>query len=160
MPNINHQTKGFYGDPLVWGPHAWDFMLAVAMTYPDNPSEEIALRYKNFFTSLADILPCVVCREHYKINLSDLPIDAYLGNSKLLTKWVVQIHNTVNRKNNKKIVGFEEALKLFFERNKHKLNLDSKFKINYWLVAGISIPIILAIAYFYQNHQNQSSSSN
>ena len=149
-----HDNKAFYADPKIWGPHAWDFMLSVAMTYPDNPSEDVANRYKNFYYSLADVLPCLVCREHYKENLQSLPLDNYLGNSKLLSKWVVQIHNIVNRINKKRIVGYEEALKLYFENNKEKLGVKSKPEINYWLVSSVIIILILTTAYFYQNHLN------
>ena len=150
------EKKSFFADPNVWGPHAWDFMLAVAMTYPDNPDEETANRYKNFYYSLADVLPCIVCRDHYRQNLQELPIENYLGNSKLLSKWVIQLHNIVNRINKKKIVGYEEGLKMFYENNKHKLSKKGQFKINYWVVGGVSITIILVAAYFYQNHQNQN----
>ena len=108
-----------------------------------------------FYYSLADVLPCVVCREHYKKNLQELSIENYLGNSKLLSKWVIQIHNFVNKINKKKIVGYEEGLKLFYENNKNRLQ-KKNFEINYWVVGGISITIVLVIAYFYQNHQNQN----
>lgn len=155
MSHINHLSKGFYADPIIWGSCAWDFMLAISMTYPDNPDEDTALRYKNFYYSLTDVLPCVVCRDHYKQNISKvLPIDNYLGNSKLLSKWVIQMHNIVNRKNNKKVVGYDEALKLYFERNKHKAGLDVKFKINYWILSIILIILTLITGYFYQNHLN------
>lgn len=148
------EKKAFFADPKVWGPHAWDFMLAVAMTYPDNPDEETANNYKNFYYSLANVLPCIVCRDHYRQNLQELPIENYLGNSKLLSKWIVQIHNIVNRINKKKIIGYEEGLKLFYENNKNRLEKKNNFKVNYWVVAGISITSILVIVYFYQNHQN------
>ena len=149
------EKKAFFADPKVWGPHAWDFMLAIAMTYPDDPDKETANRYKNFFYSLADVLPCIVCRDHFRQNIEELPIENYLGNSKLLSKWVIQLHNIVNRINKKKIVGYEEGLKMFYENNKNKLNKQNKLEINYWVVAGVSITAILIIAYFYQNHQNR-----
>jgi len=149
------EKKAFFADPKVWGSHAWDFMLAVAMLYPDNPDEETANNYKNFYYSLANVLPCMVCRDHLRQNINELPIENYLGNSKLLSKWVIQLHNIVNRINKKKIVGYEEGLKMFYENNKNKLNKQNKFKVNYWVVAGVSITAILVIAYFYQNHQNR-----
>ena len=130
-------------------------MLAVAMLYPDNPDEETANNYKNFYYSLANVLPCMVCRDHLRQNINELPIENYLGNSKLLSKWVIQLHNIVNRINKKKIVGYEEGLKMFYENNKNKLNKQDKFKVNYWVVAGVSITTILIIAYFYQNHLNR-----
>ena len=158
MSKTLHNNKGFYGDPRVWGPHAWDFMLAVAMTYPDDPNEQIANNYRNFYHSLANILPCLVCRDHYVENLKELPIDDYLGNSKLLSKWVVKMHNIVNRITKKRIVGYEEALKLFVANNKNKIEKDNKFEVNYWVIGGVSIAGILVIAYFYQNRQNHYSS--
>ena len=158
MSKTLFNNKGFYGDPRVWGPHAWDFMLSVAMTYPDDPDQQIANNYKNFYYSLADVLPCVVCREHYKQNIRDLPIDDYLGNSKLLSKWVVKIHNIVNRITKKRIVGYEEALKLFVKNNKNRIENNSNSKGNYWIIGGGTIIALLVIAYFYQNHQNHYSS--
>jgi len=50
-------------DPNVWGPPAWEFIFAVIDQMPDgNPPEG----YISFFHSFIDVLPCGVCRKHYR----------------------------------------------------------------------------------------------
>jgi hypothetical protein len=50
-------------DPEVWGPPAWDFIFAVIEQMPDgNPPDG----YLSFFHSFIDVLPCAVCRKHYR----------------------------------------------------------------------------------------------
>jgi len=58
-------------DPNVWGPPAWDFIFAVIDQMPDgNPPDG----YIAFFHSFIDVLPCPVCRRHYRKHLLANPI--------------------------------------------------------------------------------------
>ena len=43
--------------PSNWGSHAWIFLHTISFDYPDNPSLNDKLLYKNFFHSLKNILP-------------------------------------------------------------------------------------------------------
>ena len=58
-------------DPDIWGPPAWEFIFAVIDQRPDgNPPDG----YLEFFHSLVDVLPCQVCRRHYRKYLLANPV--------------------------------------------------------------------------------------
>ena len=132
--------KGFFANPKIWGPNAWNFMLSIAITYPDNPTEDDANAYKKFFMSLVNVLPCITCREHYLQNINTLSIDNSLGNSRSLSKWVVNLHNMVNRQTGKRIIAYDEAIKLYYKNHKDGT------KNNVWMNAGIMVAVVIAVA--------------
>jgi FAD-linked sulfhydryl oxidase len=99
--------------PEIWGPHGWKFIHMVALAYPVKPTEEEKLHYYSFFMSLANILPCNLCRDHYKKNLLKYPLnDVVLASRETLVSWTINIHNEVNISNNKPIVDYASAIKL------------------------------------------------
>ena len=44
------------------------------------------------------MLPCAICREHYKQHLAKNPLTPFLDSRKDLLKWTIDIHNKVNKK--------------------------------------------------------------
>ena len=99
--------------PNIWGPHGWKFMHYVSLGYPQQPTENDKRNYKDFYTSLQNVLPCVTCQGNYKKNLSELPIDNALQSRDSLVKWVIDIHNKVNKEKNKRELGYDEAIQLY-----------------------------------------------
>jgi len=98
-------------DPTMWGPKAWFFLHSITLNYPDNPTEEQKQKYKTFFESLSDVLPCPGCSEHYKQNINNNPIQ--LDNKKSLMKWLIGVHNEVNKSIGKKIMEYEDVIKYY-----------------------------------------------
>ena len=99
--------------PKIWGPHGWKFMHYVSLGYPNNPSEVDKQNYKNFYTSLQHILPCLKCAQNYSHNLKKYPIDNHLESRDTLVRWVIDIHNQVNNETGKKEYTYIEALDLY-----------------------------------------------
>ena len=96
-----------------WGPYGWKFMHMVALGYPINPTEEEKQNYKTFFTVLGDVLPCQMCADHYKENLIKFPLTDYiLSSTDSLLKWTIDLHNHVNISIGKKIINYDDAIKL------------------------------------------------
>jgi hypothetical protein len=58
-------------DPNVWGPPAWEFIFSVIDTMPDGDPPD---GYLAFFHSFIDVLPCAVCRKHYRKHIMANPI--------------------------------------------------------------------------------------
>jgi hypothetical protein len=99
--------------PNEWGVHCWKFIHHVAWGYPFNPTETDKLNYKQFFTQLGTILPCITCNINYNSHLLIHPLDDdVLLNKTNVMKWTIDMHNEVNKMNNKKIYTYEEALEL------------------------------------------------
>lgn len=101
--------------PPVWGPFFWHTIHIVAIGYPKNPTYTDKKCAKEFYESLAFLLPCGVCREHYKEHISKNPLTPFLDSRTDLIKWTVAIHNKVNLSLGKKEWSLEEVL-AYYER--------------------------------------------
>lgn len=84
--------------PEVWGPIFWATFHITSMAYSDTPTYSEKRAAKEFFNSMAHLLPCPVCREHFTEILQGLPVETWLDNRKSLTEWVWMVHNRVNVK--------------------------------------------------------------
>ena len=83
--------------PTVWGPFFWHTIHIVALGYPKNPTYTDKKCAKDFYESLAFLLPCAICREHYKDHLAKHPITTFLDSRTDLIKWTIEIHNSINK---------------------------------------------------------------
>ena len=113
-------------NPEVWGPGAWTFLHTVSFNYPTNPSDIQKRYYKDFFENLQNILPCPKCANHYSHNLNKYSLDDALESKDKLINWLIDIHNEVNKKNNKKIYSYKEIIEIYdnLYNNNKKFNLD------------------------------------
>ena len=103
-------------DPNIWGKHGWKFIHFVAQGYPNEPSQEQKLHYKNFLNSIQYILPCSLCRDHYSQNLINNPIDdTVLRNKKSFINWTVKLHNIVNMQTGKEVIPHDKAINLIVD---------------------------------------------
>jgi len=84
--------------PEVWGPIFWATMHIAALGYADEPTYAEKRAAKEFYMALQYMLPCPVCRDHFKDILVALPVDAWLDNRKSLTEWTWMAHNQVNQR--------------------------------------------------------------
>lgn len=96
--------------PDVWGPIFWHAMHIVSLAYPAQPSPADKAGAKAFFESLVHVLPCPVCREHYREKIAKTPVDGALNNKGELILWVWEIHNDVNTMLGKPTITVDEFL--------------------------------------------------
>jgi hypothetical protein len=102
--------------PDVWGPHGWKFMHFVALGYPDRPDESTRKQYQEFFESFQHVLPCQSCATHYQESLQRVPVSEHLKDRDTLLRWTFDLHNDVNKHKGKSVLSYDEALKLYTER--------------------------------------------
>jgi hypothetical protein len=107
-------------NPNYWGPAGWHFMHAVTLTYPEVPSDQDKEKYKIFFESVGTVLPCPACRRHYQENLKRFPIR--LESRAEIFKWLIDIHNEVNKKKKKKVLSYDEAFEAIKENGMRMAN--------------------------------------
>ncbi len=126
--------------PKFWGSQTWHFIHTVALNYPDKPTEEDKKKYLSFFKSIGNTLPCELCAENFRKKMKKHPPN--LNGKEELFNWTVDIHNSVNKENGKKLYTYEDALKEI-ERNAD----NNKFKA---ILAGtsLSVSLILMITLF------------
>jgi hypothetical protein len=72
---------------MEWAPSLWKYIHKIALKN-NNPSDEII----TLFELLGDVIPCEVCKLHYKTYLSENKIESDLF------LWTIQLHNSVNEK--------------------------------------------------------------
>jgi hypothetical protein len=94
--------------PEVWGPVFWGTLHIVALAFPDEPSYAEKRAAKEFYKSMAFLLPCPVCRNHFAEILEGAPVENWLDNRKSLIDWTVAAHNRVNVKLGKPEITVEE----------------------------------------------------
>ncbi len=94
--------------PEVWGPVFWCTLHVISLAYPDEPTYAEKRAAKDFFNALAHLLPCPVCRDHFREMLQGMPIENWLDNRKSLIEWVWTAHNRVNNRLGKREITLEE----------------------------------------------------
>ena len=129
--------------PDIWGPHGWKFMHYVSLGYPDNPDKNQKTLYKNFYYSLQDVLPCDKCAENYKKNLLENPIDNHLDDRESLMKWVVDIHNSVNKELNKEILDYDTAINIYMSGTENIQLYEMGFKLSVLIIILYFVYLVL-----------------
>ena len=95
-------------DSKIWGPYFWFTLHTVTLAYPNNPTYEDRRHYNDFFLSLQNILPCNLCKQHYKEHLREFPVSTHLDNKEDLVKWCFNLHNKVNISLNKDLFSYDD----------------------------------------------------
>jgi hypothetical protein len=85
------------------------------MAYPDAPTYAEKRAAKEFFNSMVHLLPCPVCREHFKEILSAMPVESWLDDRRSLTEWVWMLHNRVNARLGKAEITQAEFMERYKE---------------------------------------------
>lgn len=109
-----HKSK----DPQVWGPALWLALHTCAAYYPEKAHALCQMQAKGFIMGLPSMLPCESCSAHAQAFIdahhqSPHQMDHIVSGRKPLFAFFVDFHNAVNRRQNKKVVSYEEALAMY-----------------------------------------------
>jgi len=89
-------------DPEIWGPPAWVFIFSIIDQMPDgNPPDGYIL----FFQSLTDVLPCGICKRHYRRYCMENPIPIH--SREATRQWAQNLRNQIR---DRKKTGFFERI--------------------------------------------------
>ncbi len=99
--------------PEFWGPSGWKFLHSVTFQYPIKPTVNDKAHYKEFFNSLKHTLPCEKCAYHYTAHLRKFPIDSALETREKLVRWLITVHNEVNKSLGKREYSYEEVIDIY-----------------------------------------------
>jgi hypothetical protein len=149
-----------------WGPSCWDFLFTSIMgRYPfiinHNNKEHLLLKrqFKRLLLNLKNILPCIFCRNSFKIFIKELPIEPYLIGRIQLMYWLYLIKDKVNKKliNQEKQCYKDEKLRLKtqYEKKKISKNEYSILLDNFKKTTFVTIPTppFKKILDKYENHR-------
>ena len=128
----------------IWGPPAWTFLHTVTYNYPENPTEDDKRNFYNFFVNLQYVLPCEKCKAHYKQNIKKYDLKNNLDSRQELVKWLIDLHNDINRDNGKPVWSYSEVY------NKYQNMYKSGTFMNKVLIFVI-LCIVLILIFFLFN---------
>jgi len=111
-------------DTIKWGKHGWIFLHYVTFNYPINPTQQDIDNYYDFFYSLKFVLPCDICKKHYSNNLLKHNLIGALKSRNLLIRWLIDIHNEVNKELGKPILSYDKALIKLDKVDKNNINIS------------------------------------
>ena len=150
-------------NPNTWGPLFWGTLHITALGYPKNPTYSDKKAAKDFFESLQFLLPCQVCRGHYKEHLKKYPIMPHLDRRDDLFKYTVMFHNEVNATLGKPRMTEIEALfyiKRLGERNESPIitkemfeEIDMRSMIKGGFIGGGLVILVGVSIYFFSKER-------
>ncbi|AII17200.1 putative ERV/ALR sulphydryl oxidase [Aureococcus anophagefferens virus] len=110
-------------NPKVWGPPLWDLLHFLTFKY--NSKEDREIYRKLFCKWVMIIIPCPPCQKHYKERIERIPIN--LSSREKLSRWLVNLHNDVNKELKKPRFSYEKALLRYRNNNKNKTRIKNSF---------------------------------
>lgn len=149
-------------DSSIWGPSLWNSLHLITLNYPEKPSYAVRKQYYDFFNNLRYIIPCIYCRKNYIEHLNEIPLEPYLDSRQLLVKWLIDIHNLVNKSLNKSEQHFSNINELYNDlytrlksgKNIEKTNYIKFSKIKIIITFLIVIILFFLIRYYYYGNSN------
>ena len=108
----------------VWGKYLWWLLHTITYSYDEKYNKELVQKYIDIFYLLVKVIPCPVCKSHYKKRLAYSPVEKSLSSKEKLRTWLIDIHNNVNRGLGKMTVSLNGANSIY-------LNRDNTLKYNY-----------------------------
>ena len=102
-------------NPSVWGPHFWFSLHFGALNYPSLANPSTIERMKNLIIGIPCMLPCDTCRDHAISFIEENKdfLDYICSSRDNLFKFFVDFHNYVNKRQNKPLMSYDDAYKLY-----------------------------------------------
>lgn len=122
-----HYNRIYLGDMSRWAPMVWETGNVVAAYYPIVPTARDRKKYKAFFESFTNTIPCPNCAQHFAQHLAKHPITPkVLENARNLLEWWNSLHNEVRTLQNKPNIPFLSTVALIMapEFAEAKFNLS------------------------------------
>jgi hypothetical protein len=108
--NLNgNGENNIYRQKFHWGEYLWGYIHTISIIDFENNYEynKNAIKY---LKNVEELIPCESCKKFYIEYIKKLE-ELDLNKSMILFKWSIDLHNEVNKKLNKKIWAYEDALK-------------------------------------------------
>lgn len=91
----------------------WKLLHERSFKYLDNPSQETQTKVFNFFNQDVKSIPCYVCRKHYTDYIQKNSLKEACNSRNNLCKFLIDLHNDVNKDTHKPIMSYYEVFKLY-----------------------------------------------
>ncbi len=136
--------------PDIWGPSTWTFLHLIAMSEQYDSDESRLVFYKDLYKLLQELLPCGKCRTHLKENMESLKSIESITSARELFDWTTELHNLVNKINNKRQYTLDESYdiwdKIASGKNKVYAKTDiEERELNPWKYITFLLLFIIAL---------------
>ena len=119
------------------------FFYIVLLYHYQKKYQKIYKKIYIYFSLLQKLLPCPSCKDNYKKHLVKYPLNNRLKTKKDVVTWLVDIHNEVNKMNNKSIMSYKDVITYY----KNEYGFIGKIKKYYKDVIILILLIILLYTY-------------
>jgi hypothetical protein len=75
----------------------WGYLLSIAKHFPNQPSFQEVIYYRDFFLSLQNVMPFRSERKKYTEQFQKIPIDRYMISNEFLQQWVTLMYQEVRK---------------------------------------------------------------
>jgi len=144
--------------PDIWGPSVWKALHFISFAYPNEPNENQKKTYKSFFETFYGVLPCSICAGNYERHLKELPItNDTMKNRESLVRWVIDMHNLVNKENNKPIYSYEKAIDIILNNFKDTKDTEKTVQTEVttpnfvWILITILVLLVIIAVIYKKN---------
>jgi hypothetical protein len=110
---VSTSTEGSSYNSNVFGPALWFTLHNSAAAYPDYPDDDTKDAMKNLLISLPLLIPCLICKTHWRDTLKKFNLDVVVSSRSNLFTFFVIAHNNVNKLNNKRQFSINEAKEIY-----------------------------------------------
>lgn len=138
----------------VWGSSAWRLMHSVTFTYPKNPSVVDKQHYKQFFESLCYVLPCQNCCFNFQKELNTFDLDSALQSRETLSRWLFDLHNSVNERLGKKQLTYDEVEIIYNNLVRDDQSYKTFCSNHTYKIIGSGM-LILGLIYYIKNNRKE-----
>lgn len=110
-----------------WGPYAWYTFHTISFSY----DKKLENKYRYFFELIKTLIPCHICQRHYisYVSRKGQKINENCINMEKISRWLVNMHNNVNKLNRKRIYKYNDAKNFYYIKN--KLHVNNKLVIKF-----------------------------
>ena len=111
-----------YPETAEWGPIAWAILHGLAEQSGRNNNVLLQVdEIRNYITlieSVEKMIPCDICREHYREYLLSKPVkgwakEPYNTLKERVKKWLWDLHNIINLGNDKPVFAFDDLVLVY-----------------------------------------------
>jgi len=132
----------------IWGPSLWTYLHLLSISYPDKPTDDDKEEFKNFIKYIGLTLPCDICKNHYFSFMTEKRVEIGIKNKQNFMELFWQLHNNVNKLNDKEQVDFNSFLEKYdkiikYDENKHFNIFKYKKEVKYLKQLSLVLSIML-----------------
>ena len=109
--NITHEL--YLNNKQINMRKAWKILHNITFKYPKHPTIKIKQLIHFFFNKEVIKIPCNICRQHYIQYISKKPIEQVSSIKINLINWLIDLHNEINKKNNKIIFNYKQIYNMY-----------------------------------------------